>query len=155
MIVLVWDNRSSTADIKRDGGPIVVSDSLETAVILSLFCFRTRELVGVPLPGQERRGYWADAFRQNDRFGSGLWQLLVSQGDGSTRRGGGKINEEVMELAKNEILSALDWMIEDGVASKVECDVQRFDLDRLLFETRITKADGERYTEQWDATIAA
>lgn len=154
MIVLTWDNANSRADISRSGGPIHLSSSLETAVILSLFCWRTRDLDALPLPGQERRGYWGDAFETDDKWGSGLWQLMVTEGR-NPRTHGGRISAEFMELASNEIKAALQWMLDDGVASAIDVEVERWNRDRLAFRTSIHKPDGETYSEHWEATLAA
>jgi phage gp46-like protein len=54
---------------------------------------------------------------------------------------------------KEYILEALDWMVEDGVAMKVDAEVERQGdpgNDRLAFSVTIYKIDGNNETYKFD-----
>ena len=91
-------------------------DSLETAIILSLYTDR-RALADDPLPdglsaGQagsdDRRGWWADAYA-DDKVGARLW-LLEREKD----------TREVVNRARDYAEEALQWLVEDGLAERIE-----------------------------------
>jgi len=87
-------------------------DGLETAVILSLFTDRRAEADDVlPDGSDDRRGWWADAFPdvEGDRIGSRLWLLFRE-----------KDMRSVVNRAREYCIEALQWMLDEGVASKVE-----------------------------------
>lgn len=91
-------------------------DTLETAIILSLFTDR-RARADDPLPdgGDDRRGWWADAWPQaparagQDLIGSRLW-LLEREKD----------TREVVNRARDYAEEALQWLVEDGIAERIE-----------------------------------
>ena len=84
-------------------------DGLKTAIILSLFTDR-RALEDDPLPdgSDDRRGWWADAFA-GDQIGSRIW-LLEREKD----------TREVVNRARDYAEEALQWLIEDGIAQRIE-----------------------------------
>jgi phage gp46-like protein len=111
------------AQLKNEGGAVefdlviekndvAVDDGLETAVLVSLFTDRRAEETD-QLPDGEtsRRGSWIDAFPvvPNDHFGSRLWLL-----------GREKQQQSVLDRARAYALEALQWLIEDKIAQKVE-----------------------------------
>lgn len=60
----------------------------------------------------DRGGWWGDTFADHagDRWGSRLWLLYRSRG------------EDVPRRAEEYVKEALAWMVEDGLASAVDCD---------------------------------
>lgn len=102
------------ADFALDALGLEQDDGLETAVILSLFTdARARDDDALPHGQSDRRGWWADAYPAvaGDRFGSRLWLLRAS-----------KQLQESLTTAKQYAEEALAWMVEDGVAQRVEVD---------------------------------
>ena len=93
------------ADLESDNG-------LETAVILSLY---TDGLANDddPLPGRndDRRGWWGDAWPEipGDRIGSRLWLLSRE-----------KQTADILIRAREYALEALAWLVDDGVARRVD-----------------------------------
>jgi phage gp46-like protein len=73
----------------------------------------------------------------------------------------GKSTQENVTLVKNWILESLQWMIDDGVAARLEVDAWRFGLPgnyRLGFQVDIYKVDGEvtsvKFDDLWEAQYA-
>jgi phage gp46-like protein len=125
-------------------------DSMEPlvrAVIISLFTWR-RANPDDDLPGQgtqmSKQGWWGDSFPPvpNDRIGSRLWLLSRS-----------KMLPETVARAKEYAEEALAWLIEDGVASRIEVVAERQGLGTLALGCRIYKTGGApidvRFTDAW------
>lgn len=101
----IVENAYTTTDVESDEG-------LETAVLLSLFTDRWAETTDV-LPSSEtdRRGWWADAIPvvEGDLWGSRLWLLAREKEQAS-----------VLERAREYTREALQWMLDDKVAERVD-----------------------------------
>ncbi len=143
-IALVFDPVSTVFDLALVDGDLATDSGLETATILSLFTDR-RALPEDELPdgGTDRRGWWADAY--SDRpFGSRLWLLWRE-----------KELDDVLRRAREYTEEALAWMVEDGVASAVEVEAERFRPGTLLIRTAIIRGDGSvlerNYEYVWQA----
>lgn len=99
-------------DYVQDGLGLAEDDGLETAVILSLFTDR-RALADDAIPDgtNDRRGWWADEFNEaeNDKVGSRLWLLSRE-----------KQLQQVLVRAKQYADEALKWLVDDGVAERVD-----------------------------------
>ncbi|WP_439598001.1 phage GP46 family protein [Falsiroseomonas sp.] len=109
-IAIVWDTERSQGDWQLiAGGEFLTAQALETAVMISLFT-EARAAADDVLPQGEtdRRGWWGNALGE-DPIGSRLWLL---------RRA--KCLPETLNLARDAIREALAWLVEDGIASKVE-----------------------------------
>lgn len=111
-IALIWDPATRAADFAVEENDLAGDDGLESAVMLSLFTDRQAE-VGDLLPDGEtdRRGWWADAHPvvEGDRFGSRLWLL-----------GRAKQTQDTLDRAVDYAREALQWLIDDKVASRVD-----------------------------------
>lgn len=98
------------------GGDLDSDEGLATAVLISLFTDRFADASdALPHKQSDRRGWWADAFSgsdstglQGDLIGSKLWLLP------------GKQLQENLERAREYAEDALFWLLEDGVAQRVE-----------------------------------
>jgi len=145
-----WDTSLMGGDFSVKNGDLESDSSLETAVIISLFTDK-RASDDDPLldeRNQDRRGWWGDLISpdvQGDEIGSKLW-LLDRE----------KTVPGIFEKVKKYINDALQWLIEDGVASNVEVIVERQGTpgnDNLAFQVTIYKTDGREialnYTTQW------
>jgi len=117
---------------------------LVRAVVMSLFTWR-RANPDDPLPGDQRMGWWGDTFAlvPNDRIGSRLWLLSRS-----------KLLPETVALAKEYAEEALRWLVDDGVASRVDVRAERQGLSTLAIGVRVYKSDGTvpvdiRFTDVW------
>lgn len=117
---------------------------LVRAVIVSLFTWR-RANPDDELPADLRMGWWGDTFPTipNDRIGSRLWLLSRST-----------LTPETVAKAKEYAQEAMQWLIDDGVAARVDVQTERQGLSTLAIGVRIYKSDGTvpldvRFTDVW------
>lgn len=149
-----WDQTTGLGDLATDShGMTALDGGLETAVILSLYSDR-RAADGDDLQiGASRRGWWGDSLADDgDQWGSRLWLLDRS-----------KSTEETLELAKLYAEEALAWMLEDGIARRLQITVERVaelngapvpaHSQMLDLRVSIEKADGARWDSAWKVTI--
>ena len=97
-------------------------DRLTRAVIISLFTWRRAE------PDDDTdtvNGWWGDSFPTvaNDRIGSRLWLLRRS-----------KLTNSTAARARDYARQALAWLVDDGVASRVDITAIRTGLQSLRLE---------------------
>lgn len=147
MISLIWNNRESRADIERSGGPIVTTDDLTPAVLISLASDRENEPDRRRADDAERRGWWGDALNDDpaDRTGSLIW----------TRR---QLTEaQAHKLIADDIKQALRWMLTVGVAKAINVVVERWEPPSGVVAARIeiTRLTGEVWPMQWEGTLGA
>lgn len=119
-------------------------DALPRAVIISLFTWR-RANPDDDLPGDMKMGWWGDSFPPvaNDRIGSRLWLLTRA-----------KLLPETLRRAKEYAEESLRWLIDDGVAQRVDVEVERQGLSTLALACRIYRSDGSapidiRFPDAW------
>jgi len=94
-------------------------DLLTRSVVISLFTWRRAK----PDDNADQpNGWWGDTWPavQNDRYGSRLW-LLQRQ----------KLTNQTALIARTYITEALQWMIDDGVVSKIDLLIQRTGINEL------------------------
>jgi phage gp46-like protein len=117
-------------------------DQLVRAVMASLFTWR-RAHADDPIDG-DAYGWWADSWPvvDGDRIGSRLWLL-------SRRR----LDDQVVGEARDYCIEALQWLLDDKVASTVEVWTAREGREALSIKTRITRSDGRisdlRFDDVW------
>lgn len=149
-IKLIYDDLYREYDIEFSDGDLVREEGLETAVMISLFTDR-RARDDDPLDDiNDKRGWWADQVEDNDEIGSRLWLLDRSA-----------TTAHNIKMAGEYIKEALQWMIADGVAKKIEVTTERAgSVQRpiLAFQVQIYKADGTsetfKYSDPWAAQFA-
>lgn len=101
---------SLAGDWLLSGAALDATRDLETAVILSLFTDRrASDSDRLPGGGTDRRGWWGDAARADRPMGSRLW-LLARE----------KTTPALRVRAEGYVREALDWMIEDGLADRID-----------------------------------
>jgi len=85
-------------------------EGLQTAILVSLFSDKRIDQDEVEEGISDRRGWWGDEFPdvEGDEIGSKLWLLDRS-----------KIIQETLNRAQEYAADALQWMLTDGVASKI------------------------------------
>ncbi|WP_334472426.1 phage GP46 family protein [Arsenophonus sp. PmNCSU2021_1] len=111
------------------GVPIQHDDRLSRAVIISLFTWQRAE------PDDDTDtpfGWWGDTWPtvQNDRIGSRLHLLKRST-----------LTNQTAQKAKEYIAQALTWMTDDGLALRVDIEVVRSGIDRLMATVILTLPD--------------
>jgi len=120
------------------------ANPLVRAVVISLFTWR-RAAPDDDLPGDQRMGWWGDSVPTvpNDRIGSRLWLLARA-----------KLTSETLTRATEYAREALHWLIDDGIAARVDVESARVNTFTLGLACRIYKADGTvladiRFSDVW------
>lgn len=117
---------------------ILGDNGLETAVAISLFTDARDENPDDP---GDRRGWWGDTFEE---FGSRLWLL--------TRE---KTTPEVLDRAERYARQALQWLLDDGIASACTISAERTGLYSLALSVTIVRpsagTDSFRFALNWAA----
>lgn len=132
------------ADIRLDNdltitnNDIEIDSSFRTTIIVSLFTNRRITERENNDNYTDLQGYWG-----NNDFGSKLWTLKRSKTTEATRL-------KAVAYAKQ----ALQWMIDDGLCSKIDVRGYYVGIDRLNLEIDITKGlIKEQYEIEWDHSI--
>ncbi|UWS31750.1 phage GP46 family protein [Erwinia pyrifoliae] len=113
-------------------------DRLTRSVVISLFSWRRAE----PDDNAEQpMGWWGDTWPtvQNDRIGSRLYLLRRTT-----------LTNKTPLQARTYINQALAWMIEDGVAARIDTQVERTGIDVLATAITLWQRDGARHTITFD-----
>ncbi|EBF9805596.1 hypothetical protein FIF06_04660 [Salmonella enterica subsp. enterica] len=139
-IAIVW--RNGHGNLALNGSDLLTDNSIETAVIISLFTDR-RAQPSDPIPdgSTDRRGWWADSFRKRP-IGSRLWLL-----------GREKTLESVLERARTYADEALAWMKLAGLVKSVTCTASRVAHDRLQLSVSLVLPDGARRPMVFEAHL--
>jgi phage gp46-like protein len=147
-----WNYELLFGDLGIKNGDLITDEGLETAVIISLFTDKRAADDDLLLDDRykERRGWWGDLINpevEGDEIGSKLW-LLDRE----------KTTKSSLQKTDQYIKDALQWMLEDGVITKVETQVERqgnIGNDILAMQVTIYKADGREialnYSYQWES----
>lgn len=117
-IKLIFDNDTQSADIEFKDNDLINELGFETAVLMSVFTDQRANDDDV-LPDAvhgDKRGWWGDPTSniENDQIGSKLWLLERS-----------KITNQTMRKAKKIIQDAVQHFIDDGIAVKIDVEVER------------------------------
>lgn len=113
-------------------------DRLTRSVVISLFSWRRAEPDD---NAQQPMGWWGDTWPtvQNDRIGSRLYLLRRTT-----------LTNQTPPLARTYINQALAWMIDDGVAARIDTRVERTGIDMLAAAITLWQRDGTRHTITFD-----
>lgn len=109
-IELTW--AQSLGDIQVVANDVSIDEGLQTAIVVSLFSDRRADDVdALPFGHTDRRGWWGDVYPTipEDRIGSRLWLLSRE-----------KELPVVLVRAKEYAVEALQWLLTDRVASRVD-----------------------------------
>jgi phage gp46-like protein len=109
----IWNPDSMSGDWQIVGGDLDTGGDLTTAVVISLFSNRVAG-PDDPLPDgyDDRQGWWGDTINGRP-IGSKLWLLRRE-----------KATAETLNRARDYCKEALQWLLEDEVASRVDIDCQ-------------------------------
>lgn len=122
---------------------MVPKDKLVRAAIVSLFTWRRANADDVT-DGQ-KMGWWGDTTAEiaNDRIGSRLW-LLARE----------KLLPATINRAREYAHESLAWMVDDGLASRVDVQAERFGQNGIALTTTIYRSDGRitslRFDNVWE-----
>jgi phage gp46-like protein len=144
-IELNWQAAELGADVRLSGTDLSVDNELRSAVVLSLFSWRrANDDDALPDEASSRLGWWGDSYATapNNKLGSRLWLLRRE-----------KLTQDTISRAIEYCREALQWLIEDRVASRVDVEADRNGIDRLDISITITRADGQslnlRFANAW------
>jgi phage gp46-like protein len=146
-LALLWDEVLGFADLSIIDGDLASDTTMITAALLSLFLDRRAFDDDVPPSGEpdDRRGWWADEFADNegDLIGSRLWLLDRAA-----------FTRDIGPLAEEYSREALAWFTDDNVASKVDLEIDTSTNGRLFIGGTIhrhgRKAVSFRFAHVWD-----
>ncbi len=108
---LVWNNNAG--DLSIADGDIALDNTLQSAVLVSLFTDARVSADELPDGETDRRGWWGqDVQEQQDiGIGSKLWTLERS-----------KRTDETLERYRGYTAEALQWLVDDGHVRSVDVD---------------------------------
>ena len=126
------DLELASGDLRTDGG-------LGTAALASLFTEARATLEEAATIGARgQAGWWPDS--EADRWGSKLWLLRRE-----------KTTRETLARAGEYARAALDWMVQDGIASRIEATATSPCHGELYLEVRIVRGLDSRWAHAWSA----
>ncbi|WP_346666326.1 phage GP46 family protein [uncultured Mailhella sp.] len=149
MDILMTQDEQGLFDLPVRKGDLVGDDSLGTEIMVSLFTDVRAEKDELPPEYSDLRGWWADALlsMQGDEQGTGskLW-LLRRQ----------KQLEAVLVQAEAYARSALQWLIDEGLAGAVSVTAENSVQGMLTLTVSITRSSPsvvQRVTDVWQINI--
>lgn len=138
-----FDTGNDCVDIEIENGDLKADNSLETAVLISLFSDRFVEKEDLPEGANSQRGWWADLIStpSNDLIGSNLWTNDRA-----------KITADTEARIEDGVKEALQWLIDDGIAQSVAVEATQIDNETVDFVATITKPSGDNipFKFLWD-----
>lgn len=141
-LALLYNPTSQSFDLALVGADLARDDTLATAVLTSLLCDRLAQAHEVGA-GADRRGWWADAFDTSTSaylFGSRLWLLEREKQTSAT-----------MQRCKAYVQEALQWIIDDGLATSITVAVFAPRMGWLVAQVEMAVAGQvRRYRFEWD-----
>ena len=140
-----WRNDGGYADLRVVGSDLATDDGLGAAVVISLFTDARAEIDELPEGDGDRRGSWHDGLNNaGDETGSKLWLLRRE-----------KQTSDVPQRAAALAREALQWMLEDGVASAVDASTEWVRRGELALRVAITMPDRSRREFQFGNVLGA
>lgn len=143
-------NGSFDLDFSEESKDLLLTDSLYNAVAISIGTYaRDRNLKpNAAVLEPQIGGWWADAIDPLGTLGGYIYEAFP-----------GKLTSETFDKIKELVVEALNWMVEDGIAKSVDCEVtEKIDDENELVEIEVTieKPDGTtddyKYELNWKAT---
>lgn len=136
-----------TLDLALEAGDLKLEHGLLTTVLVSLFSDGLAAADDeLPDDGADRRGWWAAEVLEEDRgqgWGSLLWLLERS-----------KLRNETLVAAEAHARAALAWLIEGGIAERVDVTASRFERTTLLLDVRLIRGNATERADLWTAQLA-
>lgn len=125
--------KSDITDFSQD-------EALVRSVLISLFTWRRADKDDIA-EGQ-KMGWFGDVIEPpevNDQIGSRLWLLRRE-----------KITQSTINRAREYAQEALQWLIDDGVATKITVEVERFRIDGIAIGCTIYRVGGGNLALRFD-----
>jgi phage gp46-like protein len=135
---------ANLSDFNMDGLDLERDAGLETALLISLFTNKRADPDDVLPDNTNDRGGWHGDVTMDIPVGSRLWLLYRSP-----------TTTEIPTRAVEYIKEALQWLIDDGVAEKVDVEVERNGMDTLQMKLGIYRPKSDplffTYYYNWQA----
>lgn len=113
-----------------DEGNLVLEDSLDNAINMSLFCDRRADESEVQVP-ELRRGWWGNTLNDNNHeIGSKLWLL-------EQRRA----SQNTLNDCGDYIRESLQWMLDDNVIKDLEVSTEYQNKNTIIANIQFTGYD--------------
>ncbi|URF02785.1 phage GP46 family protein [Cupriavidus campinensis] len=130
-ITTVWSVERSQGDWLLSGPDLMSGSDLATAVLLSVFTDRTANPYDtIPDGTGDPRGWWGDQ-GETVPIGSRLWLLDRA-----------KQNDDTLTRAHDYLTEGLQWLIDDGVAARVDVLVEWTRTSMLGANIVVRRTDG-------------
>ena len=140
-----FNNQAMQGTLVMDGGALAQDDSLDTAIILSLFSDR-RAKPDDELPDNsgDRRGWWGDLVPpvEGDQIGSRWWLLRRE-----------KNTQGTLNRAREYALEALQWLVDDGLAATVEVEAEAVRREVLGVRVMVTLPSGDVLRQRYNLPV--
>jgi len=139
-ILLTQNEDDYIFDIDFDtNGDFLLTEGLETAIFMSLFCEKRADSSEIVAP-EYRRGDWSNILNDinNYEVGSKLWLLEVA-----------RIEQEALNTGINEIEESLNWLIEDSIANERSANGE-ISGNSITYNIKIEKENNEFETYYFD-----
>ena len=126
----------------EESGNVTKGSEVESAVIISIFTDRRADDIDEVLDGNYK-GWWGDTYQQT-KIGSRLWTLKRK-----------KATIQTLILAREILEECLQWLVDDGVAKKVEVfnEWSSVNIGRMNMLIKVYKPDGDelefKFNEKW------
>jgi phage gp46-like protein len=147
VIALPWDQSAQHCHPELgDDGALVADEGLDTLVMISFFTdVRVEDPAANGAPAEQKRGWWADAFREPGErpVGSKFWLLDF-----------GKVTPATVRLAGDYATEALQWLIDDGIVARVEVRAVKLRQDAIGVEVTLYQPGDQSapYRRLWEVT---
>lgn len=145
MVDLKMELTESGADLVLEAGDLARDDSLTAAVLISLYSDRrARDDDRAFVENGDRRGWWGDS--SEERLGSHLWLLERA-----------KVIPQTFNEAREHVSAALQWLIDERIAERVDVEVGADDRSPEGMRIGITVARGTAtlWPALWEAQAQA
>lgn len=130
-----FDVGGACPDLIIEKGDLKADNGLETAALISMFSDKRITFEELPRGETDRRGWWADLISEQaeDEIGSKLWRLEAV----------GKVNNQTAIELEAIIAEAFNWMLEDGLASRLIVSAERTETNEVTGTIQIVRPDGD------------
>jgi len=147
-IKFIWDKVFFEGDLALNNGDLLREEGLTTAVLISLFSDRRADEDDEIDDPNDQRGWWGDLLSSSP-IGSKLWQFDRS-----------KTTQTVIVKVKQAVEECLQWLIDDGVAIKIDVQIEKFGEPgnyRLGMDIKIYQSDGNTkaltFNDLWEKEV--
>lgn len=135
-------------DLDFKSSDLVTTDALENAIAISIGTYARERNLDVNKANLEpcKGGWWGDALDATGTLGGYLYEAFP-----------GKLVESTAADVRRLVEESLKWLVDDGVATKVECETA-IDGDVLTISVKVQKPNGSdesfSYSKNWAAQNA-